>query len=54
MNNILKIEHKSRNGRFARHAGNGFPVSDDGRPLSVFKREIGNKKTEIFGKVGKI
>lgn len=31
---------KSRNGRFARHAGNGFPVSDDGRLLSVFKREI--------------
>lgn len=33
---------KSRNGRFARHAGNGFPVSDDGRLLSVFKREIKN------------
>lgn len=25
-------------GRDTRHAGNGFPVSDDGRPLSVSKR----------------
>lgn len=27
-------------GRDTRHAGGSFPVSDDGRLLSVFKREI--------------
>lgn len=34
-------------GRDTRHTGGGFPVSDDGRPLSVSKRVTKNNKQEV-------